>query len=77
MAYLGSDAIVSMPEADRVKLWTKLIDLVSEHRKFSDAEWAMKPDEVNEIASVAEKLIPATPFYRHQRLFIRRESRLV
>ncbi|MDQ1261064.1 MAG: hypothetical protein QG575_245 [Euryarchaeota archaeon] len=71
--YLGSDAIISMPEADRVKLWTELVDLVSEHRKFADAKWAMKPDEVNEIASIAEKLVPITPMYRHQRLFNERD----
>lgn len=73
MIYLGSDAIVSMPEADRVKIWTRLVDLVSKHRKFADAKWAMKPDEVDGIASIAEKLIPASPIYRHQRLFIERD----
>ena len=73
LAYLGSDAIVSMPEANRVKIWTRLVDLVSEHRKFADAKWAMKPDEVNEIARIAEKLVPITPTYRHQRLFIERD----
>jgi len=73
LAYLGSDAIVSMPEADRVKIWTRLVNLVSEHRKFADAKWAMKPDEVNKIASIAGKLVPTTPIYRHQRLFIERD----
>lgn len=73
LAYLESDVIISMPEADRVKIWTRLVNLVSEHRKFADAKWAMKPDEVNGIASVAEKLVPANPIYRHQRLFIERD----
>ncbi len=73
LAYLGSDAIVSMPEADRVKIWTRLVNLVSEHRKFAEAKWAMKPDEVNGIAIVAEKLVPANPIYRYQRLFIERD----
>jgi len=76
LGYLGSDAIISMPEADRVKIWTRLINLVSEHRKFADAKWAMKPDDVNEIASVAEMLIPAASIYRYQRLFIERDSDL-
>jgi len=73
LAYLGSDAIVLMPEADRVKIWTRLVNLVSEHRKFADAKWAMKPNEVNEIASIAEKLVPTTSIYRYQRLFIERD----
>ncbi|VVB72415.1 Uncharacterised protein [uncultured archaeon] len=71
--YLGSDAIVSMPEADRVKLWTELVDLVSTHRKFADTEWAIKPEDVNEIATIAERLAPNTPIYRHQRLFSERD----
>lgn len=69
LAYLGSDKVLMMPESDRLLLWTKLIDLISKHKKFADAEWAMKPEIVNEIASVAEKLIPEAPIYHHQRLF--------
>ena len=36
----------------------------------------MKPEVVNEIASVAESLSPDAPIYRHQRLFSERESDL-
>jgi hypothetical protein len=69
LAYLSSDAVVSLPQADRLRLWTKLIDLISMHRKFSDAGWAMEPAAVDEIAAIAERLAPNTPSYRHQRLF--------
>lgn len=75
-AYLGSEAIVSMPEADRLRLWTELMDLVSKHRKFADAEWAMKPEQVNELAAVAERLAPGAPGLRHQRLFSERDYNL-
>ena len=73
LTHLGSDAVVAMPEADRQKLWMELVDLVVEHRKFSDAEWAMTRDQVDQIASVAKKLAPADPALRHQRLFSERE----
>ncbi len=73
LAHLRSDAAVSMPQADRLRLWTTLIDLVSKHRRFADAEWAMKPAVVNEIAAVAENLAPDAPIYRHQRLFSERD----
>lgn len=66
---LRSDAAIRLPEADRLSLWTELIDLVTKHRKFSDAEWAMTPDQINEIAAVADHLAPAAPSFRHQRLF--------
>jgi hypothetical protein len=41
VTHLGSDTIVSMPEQDRLPLWNELMDLVSRHRKFADAEWAI------------------------------------
>ena len=70
---LRSDTVVSMSEADRLPLWTELADLVLKHRKFADANWAMDPEIVNEIAAVAEKLAPTAPMYRYQRLFSERD----
>lgn len=69
LAYLRSDSVVLMPQADRLRLWTQLVDLVARHRKFADADWAMEPEVVNEIAAVADVLAPEAPIYRHQRLF--------
>lgn len=73
LLHLGSDAVTKMPEADRLSLWTELVDLVTKHRKFSDAGWAMKPEQVDKVASVADRLAPATPAVRHQRLFSERD----
>ncbi|MBU4201559.1 MAG: hypothetical protein KKB85_00190 [Candidatus Altiarchaeota archaeon] len=67
--HLKSDIVVSMSQAERLRLWSELTDLISKHRKFADAEWAMKPEIVNEIAVIAENLAPDAPIYRHQRLF--------
>lgn len=69
LAHLGSEAVITMPEADRLDLWTALIDLVAKHRKFSDAKWAMQPMQVDKIAALAERLAPTAPALRHQRLF--------
>ena len=65
-----------MVEADRLRLWTELIDFVTKHRKFAEAGWAMPPEVVDAIAMVAEKLVPASPIYRHQRLFSERDFEL-
>ena len=73
LAHLGSDAIVSLPQADRLRLWTELVDQVSRHKKFADAEWAMEPGAVSEIAAIAKRLAPDAPHYRHQRLFSERD----
>jgi len=73
---LASNAVRTMPEADRLVLWNKLDDLVRKHRRFADADWAMKPDQVERIAAIAEQLSPADPFFRHQRLFEQDEVHL-
>lgn len=67
--YLGSDPVVAMPEADRLRLWSKLVDLVTKHRKFAGAEWAMNQTQVDKIAALTEQLAPDSPFFLYQRLF--------
>ena len=73
LAYLGSGAVMAMPEADRLGLWNELVDLVTKHRRFSDAGWAMKAEQVDKIAALAERLAPGAPAFRHQRLFSERD----
>lgn len=69
LAHLASDAVITMPEAERQDLWIKLVDLVAKHRKFSDANWAIQPAQIDKIAALAERLAPTTAAFRHQRLF--------
>ncbi len=71
--YLESDSILAMPESERLRIWNKLVDLVTKHKKFAGAEWAMKPERVERIAAVADRLAPNAPFFRHQRLFGERD----
>lgn len=73
LTYLETEEVVTMPEAERLDLWTELVDLVTEHRKFSEAGWAMEPEQVDEIAALAERLAPETPAFLHQRLFSERD----
>lgn len=76
LAHLGSETVVGISESERARLWTALIDLVVRHRKFSRAEWAMKPEQVNKISAVAALLAPQSPSYRHRRLFSERDMDL-
>jgi hypothetical protein len=76
LAHLGSDEIITMPEAKRLGLWTELVDLVTKHRKFSDVGWAMEPAQVEKIAAKAELLKPVAPVLCHQRLFSERDFEL-
>lgn len=67
--YLGSDSVLTIPEADRLSLWNKLVDLVTKHRRFAHADRAMKPIQVEKLASLVDRLSPKSPFYLHQRIF--------
>jgi hypothetical protein len=73
VSYLGSEEIASLPQEERLAIWNELVDLVSKHRKFAGADWAMNPEEVGRIAAVADRLTPESPILRHQRLFTERD----
>lgn len=77
LEYLRSDVITAMLEGERLSLWTALVEIITKHRKFKDAEWAMTPQMTDEIAAVAERLSPVSPAYRHKRLFSEREFDLL
>lgn len=76
LVYLGSDTVISMPEADRTRLWMELVNLTSKHRKFAESWWAMKPEVLDKIDTITTLLAPNSPIYRHQRLFSDRDSDL-
>ncbi len=69
LAHLSSEEICGKPEDQRLKLWTKLTEFASNHRRFSDAEWALSDNIVSKIETVAAKLAPENPFYFHRKLF--------
>ena len=73
LAYLKSEDVMDFPEADRLSLWEALVDLVTKHRRFCDAEWAMEQAQVDQIASVAQVLEIEAPELRHRRLFTERD----
>lgn len=74
--HLASERITSLSEEERLPLWTKLTELVIKQRKFTDAKWALEPEDVDKIADVAELLQPHAPELRHRRLFSNRFSDL-
>ena len=69
LAHLSSEEICGKPEDQRLKLWTQLTEFASNHRRFSDAEWALSDNIVSKIETVAAKLAPENPFYFYRRLF--------
>ena len=76
LAHLRLGAVHLTGEADRLPIWTALVDLVARHRKFADAEWALEPQVIESLAEIAERFAPDMPQYRHRRLFISRTYEL-
>ncbi|MCE2432801.1 MAG: ATP-binding protein [Candidatus Latescibacteria bacterium] len=69
LTHLSSEDICGKPEDQRLKLWTQLTKLASNHRRFSDKEPALIDKIVSRIEDVAAKLAPENPFYLHRILF--------
>ncbi len=67
--HIKSETILALPEADRMHLWTTLVNLVTQHKRFADANWALGSDQANEIAAITERIAPQSPVLRHKRLF--------
>jgi hypothetical protein len=71
--YLQVKASALLSEDDIVVVWSKLVDVISKHRKFIDSDWTMSSDRINKIAETAEILSPKSPAFRHRRLFSERD----
>lgn len=76
LTHIGSDNLMTMPDADRLGVWTALVDVAAKHRKYPDANWSMKKETVDTISALAALLAPNAPAFRHQRLFSERDFEL-
>lgn len=73
ISYLRSQEVSSLPEEPRLSIWTALTNLVSQHRRFSTAQWALKSEVLNQFSDVADRLSPSSAIYLNQRLFTDRD----
>ncbi len=69
LTHLQSDAVISMPEEERTRLWSALVEFTTRHRRFSDADWALSEERVTHIDEVAAKLSPEGLQNLYRRLF--------
>jgi len=69
LLYLESTEFISLPQGERLPIWKQLTTLVTNHRKYAGADWAMKPEDVNKLEGIANLIQPETSSYRHQMLF--------
>ena len=69
LTHLQSDAVTSLPEEERTKLWSSLVEFTARHRRYSDADWALKDDILTRIDDVAAKLSPKGLQNLYRRIF--------
>lgn len=69
----ASQTIFELPEDQRLLLWDHLTKFTNEHRRFSDAEWALPDELITRIENVSEQLAPKNPFNLYQHLYSGRE----
>ena len=74
--HLQSDVVTSLPEEERTKLWSSLVEFTARHRRYSDAKWALKEDSLIRIDEVAEKLTPKELQNLYRRIFNGRDFEL-
>lgn len=67
--HLQSDAVTSLPEDARTKLWSSLVEFTTRHRRYSDADWSFKDDRLTRIDDVAAKLTPKRLQNLYRRIF--------
>jgi hypothetical protein len=75
--HLSSKEVVNCSEQERLVLWEKLINLITKHKKFSDATWALPKEEVEKISQIAITLKPSSPHLLYRRLFNEHETDLI
>jgi len=73
LEYLASDAITSLPEDERLPIWNELVEMLTIHHKYADAEWAMPGKEIERLTGIANALQPQSPILKHRRLFTERD----
>lgn len=66
---LASEKVIEQPEEERFFIWNKLMNLISKHRSFSEAEWALDDELIKLLEKVTTNMIPKNPILLHQRLF--------
>jgi hypothetical protein len=73
LEHLSSATVVGLSEIERRPLWEALVDLAAKNRKYAEAGWAMRPDNVAKIEEVAANLVPKLASQIHRRLFSERD----
>ena len=59
-------------ESERERLWSELRELAADHREYSDAQWALPSDQVDELEHLRDLFTPVDVGHRYLWLFANR-----
>ena len=59
----------SLPEDDRVQIWTKLRDRVNDHIRFPDADWTLNAKQLSPFESLIQQFEPKDPVLSKKWMF--------
>lgn len=66
---LKTDLVLTLPEEQRLLLWSVLTGFVRKHRRYPNTKWALPESLLIQIEGVAEPLTPTKAFNLYQNLF--------
>jgi hypothetical protein len=69
LLHLGSEQILSLPEQERLKIWSALVELISKHKRHSSAPWALPSNRLSEAVEVGNRIAPRAASMLYRRLF--------
>jgi len=69
ISHLSDAATQITEELDRTELWNHLRKILTHHRKFPDAEWALPESQIAALDAVYQALCPTGPLDRVRWLF--------
>lgn len=76
ISYLNTPEIIHSSEEKRTLLWQELTKMISKHRKFKEAKWALPSETLQTIEMVANEIAPHNPQNNYARIFINNDFEL-
>lgn len=67
--FLETQADVERTEDDRLPVWERLEALAAKHERFAAADWALPPEEVRRVRTLASQFEPKSSTQRYAGLF--------
>ena len=65
----ASRDICSLSEAQKLQLWNEIMDIIHRNMEFSDADWTLAPDRIQELKDLASAVLPNSAEAYSLRLF--------